>query len=85
MRVLRDLAPSKLHEAERDLIRTTADTLVFCRDPDDPAGGLALVEVDTLFHELAESGRWTSERAQGLRDDVRACGPASAAPLPAAA
>lgn len=74
MTFLRDLGPAKLHAAETDLIRTAADTLLFCRDLDEEAARDALVDVDNLARHLVASERLTSRRAHHLINDVRACG-----------
>lgn len=71
MRTLADMGPSKLQQAEEELIREAADELLF----DSPEAPMALARVQELANRLSESERWTPERAQQLVDDVAACGP----------
>ena len=71
---LEDLGPSKLLASEQDRIREAADTLIFAEHADDDVVA-ALEDIRTLAGHLAESGRWTEERAAGLVDDVAAAGP----------
>jgi hypothetical protein len=85
MTFLRELGPAKLHAAESDLIRTAADTLLFCRDLDDEAARDALVDVENLASHLLASERLTSQRAHHLLNDVRACGTLKPTELPVAA
>lgn len=82
---LRDVGPAKLHPAESDLIRTAADTLLFCRDLDDEAAREALVDVENLARHLLASERLTCRRAHHLLNDVRACGTVKPTELQAAA
>jgi hypothetical protein len=75
MTTLRDLGPSKLLPVEQDLVREAADTLLFCADPaTDDSSGDAVATIEAVAANLIESGRWTSERASVLVDDVLACG-----------
>lgn len=75
MTTLRDLGPSKLLPVEQDLVRETADTLLFCADPGaDESAGDAVAAIEAVSANLVESGRWTAERAAELVDDVLACG-----------
>jgi hypothetical protein len=71
MKRLADADGVKLHDAETSIIRDAADALLFGED----GAADALVLVERLMHDLAESGRWTSESAQALADDVAGCGP----------
>ena len=73
IKTLEDLGPAKLQAAEQDRIRDAADTLIFAAGVDDVRG--ALEDVDTLVEHLVASGRWTSERAQELLQDLLGCGP----------
>jgi hypothetical protein len=74
VKTLEDLGPAKLLDAEQECIREAADTLIFASGPDQHV--LDAVEgVRTLAGHLAESGRWTEERATKLVDDLSACGP----------
>jgi len=70
MRTLTDLGPAKLLTDEQDLIRESADELLF----DSPEAPAALQAVDDLAQRLAESERWSQERAGQLVDDVASCG-----------
>ncbi len=74
IRTLDELGPIKLHSDEQELIRESADTLIFASSPseaDDATGAVA-----ALGERLTHSGRWSSERADALVEDVLACGPA---------
>jgi hypothetical protein len=73
VRTLDDLGPAKLQPAEQDRIRDAADTLIFAAGVDDAR--IALEDVDTLVEHLVASGRWTTERAQELLQDLLGCGP----------
>lgn len=83
MRTIEDLGPTKLHGLEQDVIRDAADSLIFAASRDEEEARTALQNVEALADQLAISGRWTSERAAELLDDVRGCGPD--APVPATA
>ena len=74
VKTLEDIGPTKLLPAEQDRIREAADTLIFAEDADRDV--IAAVEdVRALADHLAESGRWTEERAAKLVDDLSDCGP----------
>lgn len=73
MKTLEDLGPAKLQPAEQDRIRDAADTLIFAAGFDEAR--TALEDVDTLCEHLVASGRWTTERAQELLQDLLGCGP----------
>ena len=75
MRRLEDAHGVKLHDAETAIIRDSADTLLFAVTAHEEGAAEALLLVERLMHDLAESGRWTSESAQALADDVAGCGP----------
>jgi hypothetical protein len=81
VRLLRDIGPAKLHPAELELLRQTADALMF----DDPEANAALGDADALARDLVSSGRWTSERAARLLHDLHACGAPDRSVLPNAA
>jgi hypothetical protein len=75
VRTLRTSGPAKLLPAEMDLIRESADALLFCDDPTaDESAGEAVATIETVAAHLVESERWTAERASQLVDDVLACG-----------
>ncbi|MEA2167798.1 MAG: hypothetical protein QOF76_1098 [Solirubrobacteraceae bacterium] len=76
MKTLNDLGPSKLHEAEANIVRDAADTLLFASATSDPEVAETVTIVDRLMADLAASGRWTEESARRLSDDVAGCGPA---------
>ena len=78
MRRLEDAAGVKLHAAETAIIRDAADTLLFAQRLDADGAAEALLLVERLMRDLAESGRWTAESAQALADDVSGCGPSFA-------
>ena len=74
---LADVGPTKLQADEQDVVREAADTLLFCEDVHaDPAAQEALDAIDQLVERLVASERWTAERAEDLRRDIEACGPA---------
>ena len=73
MKTLEDLGPAKLQPAEQDRIRDAADNLIFSAGFDEAQ--TALEDVDTLVEHLVASGRWSSERAQELLQDLLGCGP----------
>ena len=73
VKTLEDVGPAKLQPAEQDRIRDAADTLIFAAEPDEARA--ALEDVDALAEHLTASGRWTSERAQELLQDLLGCGP----------
>jgi hypothetical protein len=74
VKTLEDLGPAKLLASEQERIREAADTLIFASGPDDHVVA-ALDDVQSLADHLAESGRWTEERASALVDDISATGP----------
>ena len=74
VKTLEDLGPAKLLPSEQERIREAADTLIFASGPDDDVIR-AVEDVRALADHLAESGRWTDERAAELIDDVAATGP----------
>lgn len=77
--MLADVGPTKLQADEQDAVREAADTLLFCEDVHaDPAAEEALDTVDELVERLVSSERWTAERAEELRRNIEACGPAIA-------
>jgi hypothetical protein len=83
---LEDMGPAKLLAREQSCIRHAVDTLLFCAELSrSPSGRDAFAEMAALRDHLVESGRWTSERADRLLDDVWACGPGLAEAVPAAA
>jgi len=73
VKTLDDLGPAKLQAAEQELIRETADTLIFAATIDEARASLA--DLDVLAEHLAGTGRWSDERTKQLVDDVLACGP----------
>ena len=75
MRRLADAQGVKLHDAEMAIIRDAADTLLFASSAQEAGAAEAVLLVERLMHDLAESERWTPESAQALADDVAGCGP----------
>jgi hypothetical protein len=76
MRILEDLGPAKLHEAERTEIRVAADTLFFAEDLGVDADARdAVARITKLARDLVDSGRWLDESARPLLADVLGCGP----------
>ena len=73
VKTLDDLGPAKLQPTEQDRIREAADTLIFAAGPDEAR--TALGDVEELTEHLVASGRWTSERADQLVEDLLGCGP----------
>ena len=74
VKTLEDLGPAKLLPSEQERIREAADILIFASGLDDDVLR-AVEDVRALADHLAESGRWTDERAAELIDDVAATGP----------
>jgi hypothetical protein len=73
---IEDLAATKLHADEQQLIRDAADTLIFSESlTTDDAAVDALRAVYGLVDRLIESGRMLPETADALVADVEACGP----------
>jgi hypothetical protein len=56
-------------------VRAAADALLFCEDLSASDARAALDDVEDLANHLAETGRWTDERARRLADDISGCGP----------
>jgi hypothetical protein len=81
IKLLEDVGPAKLHDLERQRIRHAADALLFAT-PNDPGGLDELTAVEQLLRQLVDSGRWTTQRANELSDEVAACGPAWIGELP---
>jgi hypothetical protein len=76
VKALNDLADSKLHPEEQQIVREAADSLLFCEDmASDPAAELALGELYELTDRLVENDRMSSEATLRLTADVEACGP----------
>jgi hypothetical protein len=73
VKTLEDLGPSKLLPAEQERVREAADNLIFAAGLADARDTLA--DVEALAEHLVASGRWSSERAEQLVDDLLACGP----------
>jgi hypothetical protein len=74
---LRELGASKLHRCEQDRIGAAADHLIFAQSLlADEAARAALLDIERLCRDLADSGRWEHDRAMRLADDVSSCGPA---------
>jgi hypothetical protein len=73
MKTLREVGPAKLQPGEQDRIRASADTLVLAADLDEARE--ALRDLAELTERLIATGRWTEERADGLVEDLLACGP----------
>ena len=71
MHTLADMGPAKLLADEQDLIRESADELLF----DSPEALAAMRAVEDLAQRLVDSDRWSQERADQLVDDVASCGP----------
>ena len=73
IRTLDDVGPTKLHDDEQARIREAADTLIFAASIDEARD--AIIDAEALTELLVDSGRWMEERAQGLLQDILACGP----------
>lgn len=85
VQTLKELGPSKLQADEQDRIRTAADSLIFSADLDhDMAAQEALADVERLFRDLVQSGRWEQVTADRLAAHLGRCGPARHAELEAA-
>src|SRR4051794_27288379 len=81
VKTLEDLGPAKLHDLECQRVRNAADALLFA-GPTDLIALDAMTEVERLTRDLVDSGRWTSETASRLADDVAACGPSWLGEMP---
>jgi len=75
VKTLDDLGPTKLHDDEQERVRSAADTLIFADLAEDSVVRDAVEDIRALAQHLAQTGRWSEERADELADDVRACGP----------
>lgn len=76
VKAIADLGGSKLHADEQQVIRETADALIFCEDlAADPAAEAALARLYELTDLLVESERLLPETVQQLVRDVEGCGP----------
>jgi hypothetical protein len=73
LRTLEDVGPTKLQKSEQERIREAADTLIFASTLGEAREALA--DIDALAEHLSSSGRWSSERASELAQDILACGP----------
>ena len=73
VKTLEDLGPTKLQPSEQERIREAADTLIFASGGEETRA--VLEDVEALAEHLVASGRWTSERAEQLADDLLSCGP----------
>jgi hypothetical protein len=75
-RVIKTLDHTGLHveltPAEQQIVRTAADALLFEGDAYDE-----LAAVEDLVQQLVDAGRWSTDRARLLVDDVAACGRSS--------
>lgn len=77
MKTVRELGPAKLLPAERERIRSAADALVFSSSiATDQSARAAFLDVDVLCEHLVETGRWSTERAVELANDLWLCGSA---------
>lgn len=78
MKIVRDVGPTKLHDAEQQRIREAADGLFFSEDlASDETARASLLDVRTLARHLVESERWEEESAEQLLADLEGCGPLS--------
>ena len=76
MKTLSDMGPSKLQPRERDLVRETADALLFSDDFErDAHARMAFDALQEMVETLIESGRWMFQSADRLLRDVEDCGP----------
>ena len=73
VKTLGDIGASKLQPAEQVRIRDAADVLIFASGIEEARD--ALEDIVSLTEHLAGSGRWTTERADQLVQDLLACGP----------
>ena len=81
MKTLEDLAASKLHPAEQDVVREAADGLFFCENlEEDPATEKLLARLYELVDHLMDGGRLLPETAGRLTSVVEACGPPASVP-----
>jgi hypothetical protein len=79
METIAEFDGTSLHANEIQVIRETADALLFCEDLEaDTAAAEALDRFHALTDQLLENGRVSSERVGQLTADVEACGPLTA-------
>jgi hypothetical protein len=79
MEAIADFDGTSLHADEIQVIRETADALLFCEDLEADSGAAeALDRFHALTDLLLENGRVSSERVGRLTADVEACGPLTA-------
>jgi hypothetical protein len=76
MKTLRDIGPATMQSSEQAVTRHAADSLLFCANiVHDRAARAAYSAFEAVHERLVATGRWTSERADAVADDVWACGP----------
>jgi hypothetical protein len=73
VKTLEDIGPVKLLASEQHRIREAADSLIFAADLDEARA--ALEDISDLSEHLVASGRWSHTMADGLVNDLLACGP----------
>jgi hypothetical protein len=79
MEAIGDFEGTSLHAGEVQVVRETADALLFCEDLEADQGAMeALDKFHALTDQLLENGRVSSERVGRLTADVEACGPLAA-------
>jgi hypothetical protein len=77
MKTVREHGPAKLLPAEQERIRRAADALVFSSSiATDRSARAAFLDVEALCDHLVQSGRWSTERADELANELWLCGPA---------
>jgi hypothetical protein len=76
MKTLSDMGPSKLQPRERDLVRETADAMLFADGAEQDAHAvMAMRALQQMAENLVESERWLFESADRLLRDIEECGP----------
>ena len=77
MQTLSDIGATKLLETEQQRVRDAADALLFADTPG--AAREATADAEALTTHLADTDRWSAERADQLLEDLLACGPVRSA------
>lgn len=76
MKTLSDLAPTKFHPHQQEIIREAADTMFFCEDVAEDAGARQAMEaMQGLADHLLANDVLLRETVERLLADLEACGP----------
>jgi hypothetical protein len=78
VRTIEDLGATKLHPEEIVRLRAAIDTLLFSEELSALGAREALEDAHAVCDHLADTGRWTPERARQLSRDIDETGPLTA-------